>query len=41
MTLINGKSMPTYVIRWNNSVIKVGVAYMGVRISSRLKEELA
>ena len=29
------------VTRWSASVIKVGVAYMNVRVSRRLKEELA
>ena len=35
------KSSCTSVTRWSASVIKVDVAYVNVRISRRLKEELA
>ena len=34
------KSSCTRVTRWNASVIKVGEAYVNIRISTRLKEEL-
>ena len=35
------KSSCTSVTRWSTSVIKVGVAYVNVRVSKLLKEELA
>ena len=39
MTVV--KSRCTSITRWSASVIKVGVAYLNVSVSKRLKEELA
>ena len=35
------KSSCTSVTRWSASVIKVGVAYVNIRVSKHIKEELA